>query len=306
MRTFDRIPSKDLGQTIRYKYLEETVKSVEKEIPVPDEFVEYYDQGSDGACVGFAGSKLMSLKNGYQLYNPKKLWQMAKEFDGIKDTVFGDSEGTTVDGAMRVLKKIGHVKKDTETWDINQGILTYKWVSTVDGFRTAIANGNPVQFGINWYENFNTPVLKNGQYWIGLSKNLGSIVGGHSILGVSAFDSLDAGELDNTWGRSYPRVKIPYELLQRLMNEYGEAGLITDRTTDYAFKQFKVRIATWWGLKVRNTPSTNGDILGALPYSTKNNYAVVNSITNTDNQVWYQIDYNGQSGFISAQYTKKV
>lgn len=34
----------------------------------------------------------------------------------------------------------------------------------------------------------------------------------------------------NSWGRSYPhKVRMPYEILERLLNEYGECMVVTDR-----------------------------------------------------------------------------
>lgn len=40
----------------------------------------------------------------------------------------------------------------------------------------------PVMLGINWYDNFETPVKEsNGRYWIGRTKNLGALLGGHAI-----------------------------------------------------------------------------------------------------------------------------
>lgn len=35
--------------------------------------------------------------------------------------------------------------------------------------------------GVNWYSNFDDPVLKDGNYWIGLTNNLGFVRGGHCL-----------------------------------------------------------------------------------------------------------------------------
>lgn len=42
----------------------------------------------------------------------------------------------------------------------------------------------PVLLGINWYTNFDTPVLKDNAYWIGLG-DWGSVRGGHAIVANS-------------------------------------------------------------------------------------------------------------------------
>ena len=40
----------------------------------------------------------------------------------------------------------------------------------------------PVAIGVNWYEDFDTPVQKGSRSWIGLnSKQLGKVRGGHCV-----------------------------------------------------------------------------------------------------------------------------
>jgi hypothetical protein len=42
-------------------------------------------------------------------------------------------------------------------------------------------------------------------------------------------DRRQAVRLVNTWGLSYPYVWIPYRVVDRLIDEDGEAALVTDR-----------------------------------------------------------------------------
>jgi hypothetical protein len=44
-----------------------------------------------------------------------------------------------------------------------------------------------------------------------------------------ASDRLQAVGIVNNWGERYPRVLMSYPVLERLLQEYGEATLVTDR-----------------------------------------------------------------------------
>jgi hypothetical protein len=51
-----------------------------------------------------------------------------------------------------------------------------------------------------------------------------------SVLQSPANDRMGAVRFLNSWGRSYPRrVWMPYETLQRLLDEDGEATMVVDR-----------------------------------------------------------------------------
>jgi hypothetical protein len=151
--------------------------------------------------------------------------------DEWPDTNPGDNNGTSVRAAMDVLRKIGHVRiyrdKPIEP-SLVEGISENRWATSVDQIRTAISQGIPVTLGINWYSNFDEPVKKDGSYWIGLGK-LGEVRGGHAVCIYRASDRLQAVGIVNNWGVQYPLTLMPYKILERLLEEYGEATLVTDR-----------------------------------------------------------------------------
>lgn len=202
---------------------------VERTLRLPD-YRRQYDQLSEGACVGFASSWMMSILN-RRLYDARWLWNRAKEIDDWPATNPGDSTGTSVRAAMDVLRGSGHcrvrggVVKSPSTAD---GILENRWATTVDEIRICIASGVPVTLGVNWYTNFDRPVYKSGRAWIGLG-DLGTLRGGHAVCIYRASDRLQAVGIVNNWGNIYPLVLMPYATLQRLLNEYGEATMVTDR-----------------------------------------------------------------------------
>lgn len=151
----------------------------------PSSWYTYYNQGSEGACVGFGSSRVMSLLN-RKMYEPRWLWNEAKKIDEWDDTNPGDNEGTSVRAAMDVLRLQGHVRKGKTMAELKEGIEANRWATTVDQL----------------FE-----VLQNEQY-----KKLGAI------------------PFFNSWGKDYPRkVWMPCETWDRLMKEYGEMTMITDR-----------------------------------------------------------------------------
>lgn len=209
-----------------------------------------HDQGNEGACVGFGGSMVMAITNLIQRrdsvpqikpfavrYDPWWLWDRSKEIDEWPDTNPGDSEGTSVRASMDILRVRGHVQvantfvgrsPDPKPAILN-GIAANRWALTVDEMRTAISKALPVSIGVNWYSNFDSPSLKSyNEYWIGKG-DLGRIRGGHCVAVFGADDDREAFKVKNSWGRDYPLVWMPYATMQRLINEDGEAAIITDR-----------------------------------------------------------------------------
>jgi len=238
-----KIPT-DFNHVSKYPFsavAPETVVNVEKKLKLPA-WHWSHDQGSEGSCVGFGTSMMMSIINDKQArdngvkpytnrYDPIWLWNRSKEIDEWSDTNPGDSNGTSVRAACDVLRTLGHVKiirNNPLLPNISEGISTNRWATSVDEIRTAIGNGLPLSIGVYWYSNFDRPVLKGKEYWIG-EGNLGSIRGGHCLTLYGASDKRQAFSLKNSWGKQYPLVWIPYSTMQTLILQQGEFTLITDK-----------------------------------------------------------------------------
>jgi hypothetical protein len=216
-----------------------------------------HDQGQEGACVGFGTTMLAAIVNTQQRkaqgirpntvrYDPWWLWDQAKAIDYWPETQPGDNEGTSVDAACQIMASKGLVKYSTTARlrerlglaghpgvaSPEEGITAYRWATTVDEMRAAIAAGLPLSIGVNWYQNFDGPeVVRRGvtpEAWIGRGE-LGSTRGGHCVCVYGASDRRQAFRIKNSWGAYYPEVWMPYETMQRLLDEYGEACIITDR-----------------------------------------------------------------------------
>jgi hypothetical protein len=234
----DKFPLRALGRG--------TTKDVEKLLVLP-KWHTLHDQGEEGACVGFGTSMMLSMLNEHQCrtqgqkepyirYNPWWLWDRAKEIDEFQETNPGDSNGTTVRAACEILRTIGHVlwekEEDNKSFlppETTFGISAYRWATNVDEMRTAIDSNQPLVIGVNWYLNFDSPVYKDGEWWIGLdANNLGRTRGGHSLCLYGASDKRQAFRGKNSWGPKYPEFWIPFTTTERLIREQGEVAIITD------------------------------------------------------------------------------
>lgn len=213
---------------------------VEKVLKLPY-YVSYgqWNQGEEGACVGFGTSLMLSILNSLGInklhrYDPWWLWDRAKERDWWPDTNPGDSNGTSVDAACNVLRTLGHVRVEhgrKRTADASQGILENRWARSVDDMRAVLGLGIPISIGVNWYSNFDGPTEKwtkgRREWWIG-EGDLHGIRGGHCVCIYGASDRRQAFRVANSWGKSYPLVWLPYSTMERLIQEDGEVALVTD------------------------------------------------------------------------------
>jgi hypothetical protein len=209
-----------------------TVAHVEDVLPLPP-LRAFYDQGREGACVGFGWSWAMSILNRINRSFPKYaapwLYQQAQLVDGWDDTP--PEEGTSVRAAGDILRTLGHERvwmNHAQRPTIANGIIENRWAQSVDEVRACIAAGIPVVIGVNWYSAFDAPEKVGRDFWIGRN-DLSSIRGGHCVCVYGASDKRQAVKIVNNWGVSYPLVWMPYTTLQRLINEDGEVAVISDR-----------------------------------------------------------------------------
>jgi hypothetical protein len=149
----------------------------------PDAWWSYYDQGAEGACVGFGVSRLASQLN-RKIYDAFWLYHEAQKVD---ERPGEDYEGTTVRAGLDILRKRGHrvvTNGVAARPDVAEGIIANRWAHSID-----------------------------------------------EVLQVLGYDGLDYVDVLNSWGREgYPHlVRMPAGVLDRLRDEEGELGLVTDR-----------------------------------------------------------------------------
>ncbi len=106
----------------------------------PDLWWNFYNQGEEGACVGFGSSRMMSQLNrktydGFWLYHEA---QKVDEWPGE------DYEGTSVRAALDVLRKVGHSEvNDGKTLPpaLQEGIKANRWARSIDDVLTTLGYG---------------------------------------------------------------------------------------------------------------------------------------------------------------------
>lgn len=142
----------------------------------------YYDQKSEGACVGYAVSRMQTLRN-RRAYNALPVYKHAQEVDEWPGT---DYEGTSVRAGLEVLRTEGAPYKGTVTFKPGAGISAYRWITSVEELSAVLAS----------------------------PRN----------------DASESVRLLNSWGLAYPHyVRMPYTIVNRLLHEYGEIAVATDR-----------------------------------------------------------------------------
>jgi len=160
---------------------------------------DFYNQGAEGACVGYGCSRMMSLLN-RKRYFARWLWDWSKATDEWSDTNPGDDNGTSVHAAADILRLRGHV-----AWKSS--------FSSLDDQPSDWRQRDQIQ-----------PALAEGVSAVKWATSAAETL---QVLGYS-----DVGYVDliNSWGRSYPHmVRMPAEVLERLIQEDGEVAVVIDR-----------------------------------------------------------------------------
>jgi hypothetical protein len=178
------------------------------------------DQGSEGACVGFAwmaealAEPVMPEPQPMVAAANRKAISYYKMAQKLDDFPGEDYSGTSVLAGAKVMKREG--------W-----IDGYRWCFSIDEVRDALISQGPVVIGVPWYES----MYQTDAH--GLVKIEGQQVGGHAIL-LTGYDrnrligdqTLEVFRWRNSWGSSYGvngSAYITCEDLSSLLDQGGEA-----------------------------------------------------------------------------------
>ena len=234
-----RRPPTDNQHQTRYPLramLPDTVATAERTLALSTRWRGIYDQGAFPHCVGYSLSQMMSILN-RRTFDAAWLYHQAQAVDDWPGT---DYAGTSVRAGCDILREVGHVQVRNHkpmAPDFGHGISANRWARTVGELRTCIASGVPVVVGTNWHRMMSMPNVRSPsgvpEYWMD-PDNLGPLIGGHAYLLNRVSDRRQAFKTPNSWGIDWPErgaggAWIPYRLMERLLNEDGEAVAITDR-----------------------------------------------------------------------------
>jgi hypothetical protein len=184
---------------------------------------DWFDQGSEGACVGFAlGHELAARPSevtglNYDFLLKNIYWEAQKIDPWGGGSYPGASpfyEGTSVLAGIKVVKNLNYIKE-------------YRWAFNMDDVLYGIGHNGPAVFGIPWYYDMYFPDSN------GFIKPTGQMVGGHCILGRAIDIKKGYVTLRNSWGKDWGKAGdcyISFSDLEYLLNQQGECAFLLRRT----------------------------------------------------------------------------
>lgn len=174
----------------------------------------WLDQGSDGACTGFAVSHEAAARpvmvKGITYKVAMEVYRRAQQLDEYPGENY---EGSSV---------LGAIKAGTE----RKWYLEYRWAFGEEDLMLAVGHHGPAVIGINWYESMFNPDTK-GVIIVG-----GQVVGGHAILCNGFNVKTGLYRLHNSWGKGWGvngEAFISRASMARLLKEEGEACIPVTR-----------------------------------------------------------------------------
>jgi hypothetical protein len=126
-----------------------------------------------------------------------------------------DYAGTTVRAGAKVLADQGYISEYYWAWDLETIIDT-------------VTRLGPVVVGTNWYPSMWSPDQ------LGIVKIEGSLAGGHAYLIDGANRNRGMARCKNSYSKNWGingRFWMPFEVLERLLNEGGEACIAVEART---------------------------------------------------------------------------
>jgi hypothetical protein len=168
----------------------------------------YLDQGSEGACVGFAWAhELAAYPEPVPIVSnefARNIYRSAKLIDPWPGE---DYEGTSVLAGAKTVQNLGYISE-------------YRWAFGLQDLILAVGHLGPAVLGVNWYDGM------DGVWECGQLHSTGTSRGGHAILcsGVNVRERYFV--LHNSWGREWGsggNARVSYQLMDRLLRDDGEA-----------------------------------------------------------------------------------
>ncbi len=168
------------------------------------------DQGSEGACTGFAVAGELAASphrvRGVDMELARRLYHRARQIDEWPGENY---EGSSVLAAVKAAAELGYISE-------------YRWAFSIDDLRAAVLGLGPAVIGIPWYASMYTPRRS------GLLDISGPIVGGHAIL-VTGYHPRR-----RLWGEGWRDRHVVFRLRNSWGPGYGRRGDCYIRDTDLA------------------------------------------------------------------------
>lgn len=212
-RTFDRIPHFDI-RSRAFGVSKQVPQVINEQPPVNRLWLcsEYLDQGSEGACVGFAcGHELIAGPTVVLADNEKarEIYREARRHDQWEGE---DYEGTNMLGGAKAMRHLGYISEFWWCFGLRDLIMTLGYIG-------------PVVLGISWYEGMSNPSPD------GLVRPTGQVTGEHGILCQGVNVDYQYFVLHNSWGQDWGHGGNCYVLfsdMELLLRQQGEAMVMID------------------------------------------------------------------------------
>jgi hypothetical protein len=177
---------------------------------------EHFDQGSEGACVGFAMTHELvarpsEIKHLNDSFARERVYWEAQKIDPWEGGSYPGAspvyEGTSVLAGVKMLKKLSYIEQ-------------YRWAFSLNDLVMAVGYCGPAVLGVPWYGSMFEP------HTCGYLHVEGDPVGGHAILckGVDVKDRTFT--LHNSWGSTWGNggdALVSWDEMEKLLHEQGEA-----------------------------------------------------------------------------------
>jgi len=185
---------------------------------------DWFDQGTEGACVGFAlGHELAArpaeVKGLDYKYLVEKIYWEAQKSDPWEGGSYPNASpvyhGTSVLAGVKRVQDLGWIEG-------------YKWAFNIDDVLYGIGHNGPAVLGLAWYSGMYEPDSD------GFIKPTGSLSGGHAILARAVNVKEGYVTLRNSWGKNWGKngdCYITFEDLEFLLKQQGECCFLTKRKT---------------------------------------------------------------------------
>ena len=172
------------------------------------------DQGSEGACVGFAWAHELAARPVVQgnITNDlaRRVYHEAQKIDEWPGEAY---DGTSVLAGAKIVQSFGAMSE-------------YRWAFGLEDLRLAVGHAGPAVLGIDWYEGMWDT---DGD---GFIHTTGEVVGGHAICCYGVDQKNKFFRLHNSWGENWGirgACRINFADMEILLAHYGEACIPTKR-----------------------------------------------------------------------------
>jgi hypothetical protein len=178
---------------------------------------DYFDQGSEGACTGFAVTHELAAQpvrvKGLTNQFARELYWDAQRIDPFPGGAYEGAdpfmEGSTVLAAMKIAKQRGYITE-------------YRWAFSVKDLALAVGNIGPAVLGVPWYEGMFRP------HSCGMLHPTGEKKGGHAILCRGYNAKKRTFLVHNSWGKNWGKngtALIHWDDMQELLKGTGDAAI---------------------------------------------------------------------------------